>query len=218
VVVAQGVRSQVADSVDCLRRVDRPSRARREAARRSVDDSSKSRLQRHLPALYPGDQGRRIFSNRPDSVYLPQQGGRLTVHPLRAYLPVRMVWSPVRMVWTPVRMVWTLVRMVWSLVRMVWSLVRMVWSLVRMVWPPVPMVWPPVRMAWPPVRMVWPLVRMVWLLVPMACVPVPMVGQRKVIGLLHRRRRGLRHLHVARKSLHKSKTLPEQEPNNKRFV
>jgi hypothetical protein len=48
VVFVQGVRPQVAGSVDCLRRVDYPFQAWRAAARRSVDDSSKSLLQRHL--------------------------------------------------------------------------------------------------------------------------------------------------------------------------
>jgi hypothetical protein len=63
VVFVQGVRSQVADSVDyrhsvdCLRWVDRPFQAWRAAARRSVDDFSKSPPLRHLRVWYLDDQG-----------------------------------------------------------------------------------------------------------------------------------------------------------------
>ncbi len=57
VVVVRDVQSPVAGSVDYRRRGDRPTRARQEVARRSVDDSSKSPLQRHLPAVYSDDQG-----------------------------------------------------------------------------------------------------------------------------------------------------------------
>jgi hypothetical protein len=56
VVVVRGVQSQVAGSVDYRRRVDRPSRVRQEVARRSVDDSLKSPLQRHRPVAYLDDR------------------------------------------------------------------------------------------------------------------------------------------------------------------
>jgi hypothetical protein len=170
VVFVQGVRSQVAGSVDCL------LQARQEVARRSEDDSSKNHPLRHrLLASYSDDQGRRIFLSRPDSVCLPQQGGRLTVHPLRVCVPVPMVWSPAQLACV---------------------LVPMAWLLVQLACVPVPMA---------------------CVQAPMACVQAPMVGQRKVIGR-HRDRRGFRHLHAARKRLHKSRTLPAAELNNKRFV
>jgi hypothetical protein len=58
VVFVQGVRSQVADSVDYRLRVDRPFQAWRAAARQSVDDSSKNHPQRHLLlVVYSDDQG-----------------------------------------------------------------------------------------------------------------------------------------------------------------
>jgi hypothetical protein len=156
VVFVQGVRSQVAGSVDCL------LQARQEVARRSEDDSSKNHPLRHrLLASYSDDQGRRIFLSRPDSVCLPQQGGRLTVHPLRVCVPVPMAWLLAQLACVPVPM-----------------------ACVQ---------------------------------APMACVQAPMVGQRKVIGR-HRDRRGFRHLHAARKRLHKSRTLPAAELNNKKFV
>jgi hypothetical protein len=57
VVFVRGVRSQVAGSVDCLRWVDCPFQAWPAAARRSVDDSSKSPPLRHLRVWYSDDQG-----------------------------------------------------------------------------------------------------------------------------------------------------------------
>jgi hypothetical protein len=57
VVVVQGGQSRVTGSADYRHRVDRPLRAWREAVQQSVDDSSKSRLQRRFPVAYSDDRG-----------------------------------------------------------------------------------------------------------------------------------------------------------------
>jgi hypothetical protein len=88
--------------------------------------------------------------------------------------------------------------MAWSSVRMAWSSVRMVWSSVQMALPSVRMVWPSVQMALPSALKVGSSKGSV---------------QRELIGL-----HLYLYLHAVRKSLHKSKALPEWEPNKKRFV